>query len=104
MKQPYFLFFHIFFRYVKNLSTGREGWIPANNLLTLIGNSKSAQSLSSSGRLFILNEMIASLKIPIIKESCEEQPYNILLVFSFLFPFPRIRHCLQHFEYIIKLQ
>uniref|UniRef100_A0A8B9J1Z7 MCF.2 cell line derived transforming sequence like n=1 Tax=Amazona collaria TaxID=241587 RepID=A0A8B9J1Z7_9PSIT len=34
--------------YVKNLSTGREGWIPANNLLTLIGNSKSAQSLSSS--------------------------------------------------------
>ncbi|KAM7131771.1 guanine nucleotide exchange factor DBS isoform 1-T1 [Ciconia maguari] len=33
---------------VKNLSTGREGWIPANNLLMLIGNSKSAQSLSSS--------------------------------------------------------
>uniref|UniRef100_A0A8C3JMS7 MCF.2 cell line derived transforming sequence like n=1 Tax=Calidris pygmaea TaxID=425635 RepID=A0A8C3JMS7_9CHAR len=30
--------------------TGREGWIPANNLLMLIGNSKSAQSLSSSGR------------------------------------------------------
>uniref|UniRef100_A0A8B9R1E0 MCF.2 cell line derived transforming sequence like n=1 Tax=Anas platyrhynchos TaxID=8839 RepID=A0A8B9R1E0_ANAPL len=34
--------------YVKNLSTGREGWIPASNLLMLIGNSKSAQSLSSS--------------------------------------------------------
>ncbi|KAM6290661.1 guanine nucleotide exchange factor DBS isoform 1-T1 [Porphyrio hochstetteri] len=34
--------------YVKNLSAGREGWIPANNLLMLIGNSKSAQSLSSS--------------------------------------------------------
>uniref|UniRef100_A0A8B9Q370 MCF.2 cell line derived transforming sequence like n=1 Tax=Apteryx owenii TaxID=8824 RepID=A0A8B9Q370_APTOW len=34
--------------YVKNLSTGREGWIPANNLLMLIGNSKSVQSLSSS--------------------------------------------------------
>ncbi|XP_057246424.1 guanine nucleotide exchange factor DBS isoform X6 [Malurus melanocephalus] len=34
--------------FVKNLSTGREGWIPASNLLTLIGNSKSAQSLSSS--------------------------------------------------------
>ncbi|OXB63953.1 hypothetical protein ASZ78_006824 [Callipepla squamata] len=34
--------------YVKNLSTGREGWIPANNVLMLIGNSKSAQSLSSS--------------------------------------------------------
>ncbi|KAM6385502.1 guanine nucleotide exchange factor DBS isoform 1-T1 [Alca torda] len=34
--------------YVKNLSTGREGWIPANNLLMLIGSSKSAQSLSSS--------------------------------------------------------
>ncbi|XP_021401290.2 guanine nucleotide exchange factor DBS isoform X3 [Lonchura striata] len=34
--------------FVKNLSSGREGWIPANNLLMLIGNSKSAQSLSSS--------------------------------------------------------
>ncbi|KAJ7415160.1 hypothetical protein BTVI_39061 [Pitangus sulphuratus] len=34
--------------YVKNLTTGREGWIPANNVLMLIGNSKSAQSLSSS--------------------------------------------------------
>uniref|UniRef100_A0A8B9C0A3 MCF.2 cell line derived transforming sequence like n=1 Tax=Anser brachyrhynchus TaxID=132585 RepID=A0A8B9C0A3_9AVES len=30
--------------------TGREGWIPASNLLMLIGNSKSAQSLSSSGK------------------------------------------------------
>uniref|UniRef100_A0A8C3E635 MCF.2 cell line derived transforming sequence like n=1 Tax=Corvus moneduloides TaxID=1196302 RepID=A0A8C3E635_CORMO len=29
--------------------SGREGWIPASNLLMLIGNSKSAQSLSSSG-------------------------------------------------------
>ncbi|KYO41330.1 hypothetical protein Y1Q_0006171 [Alligator mississippiensis] len=34
--------------YVKNLTSGREGWVPANNLLMLIGNSKSAQSLSSS--------------------------------------------------------
>uniref|UniRef100_A0A8C3RJC3 MCF.2 cell line derived transforming sequence like n=1 Tax=Cyanoderma ruficeps TaxID=181631 RepID=A0A8C3RJC3_9PASS len=34
--------------FVKNLSSGREGWIPANNLLMLIGNSKSVQSLSSS--------------------------------------------------------
>ncbi|XP_050803166.1 guanine nucleotide exchange factor DBS isoform X3 [Gopherus flavomarginatus] len=34
--------------YVKNLSTGKEGLVPANNLLMLIGNSKSAQSLSSS--------------------------------------------------------
>uniref|UniRef100_A0A8C4VA48 MCF.2 cell line derived transforming sequence like n=1 Tax=Falco tinnunculus TaxID=100819 RepID=A0A8C4VA48_FALTI len=71
--------------YVKNLSTGREGWIPANNLLMLIGNSKSAQSLSSSGRLFILNEMIVSLKIPVIEESCEkQQPYHIFLPFFFL--------------------
>lgn len=57
----------IFFRFVKNLSSGKEGWIPANNLLMLIGNSNSAQSLSSSGRLCILSEMIVSLKIPIIK-------------------------------------
>uniref|UniRef100_A0A8C2TYK7 MCF.2 cell line derived transforming sequence like n=1 Tax=Coturnix japonica TaxID=93934 RepID=A0A8C2TYK7_COTJA len=41
--------------YVKNLTSGREGWIPANNLLMLIGNSKSAQSLSSSGRLLTIN-------------------------------------------------
>ncbi|XP_067419769.1 guanine nucleotide exchange factor DBS isoform X3 [Emydura macquarii macquarii] len=34
--------------YVKNLSTGKEGSVPANNLLMIIGNSKSAQSLSSS--------------------------------------------------------
>ncbi|XP_063248820.1 guanine nucleotide exchange factor DBS isoform X4 [Prinia subflava] len=34
--------------FVKNLSSGREGCIPASNLLMLIGNSKSAQSLSSS--------------------------------------------------------
>ncbi|XP_066032838.1 guanine nucleotide exchange factor DBS isoform X1 [Chamaea fasciata] len=34
--------------FVKNLSSSREGWIPANNLLMLIGNSKSVQSLSSS--------------------------------------------------------
>uniref|UniRef100_A0A8C3DZ34 MCF.2 cell line derived transforming sequence like n=1 Tax=Corvus moneduloides TaxID=1196302 RepID=A0A8C3DZ34_CORMO len=84
--------------------SGREGWIPASNLLMLIGNSKSAQSLSSSGRLFILTEIIVSLKIPFIKESNEKQPlYNIFL-WGFFPPFPRIRHCLQHFEHVIKLQ
>uniref|UniRef100_A0A8B9R2L3 MCF.2 cell line derived transforming sequence like n=1 Tax=Anas platyrhynchos TaxID=8839 RepID=A0A8B9R2L3_ANAPL len=49
--------------------TGREGWIPASNLLMLIGNSKSAQSLSSSGRLFIINAMLVYLKIPVMKET-----------------------------------
>ncbi|XP_075446787.1 guanine nucleotide exchange factor DBS isoform X14 [Ascaphus truei] len=34
--------------YVKNLSTNREGLVPASNLMTLIGTSKSAHSLSSS--------------------------------------------------------
>uniref|UniRef100_A0A4X2JTL8 MCF.2 cell line derived transforming sequence like n=1 Tax=Vombatus ursinus TaxID=29139 RepID=A0A4X2JTL8_VOMUR len=34
--------------FVKNLTTSKEGWVPASNLLALIGNSKSAQSLSSS--------------------------------------------------------
>lgn len=78
------IFLYFFFRFVKNLSSGREGWIPASNLLMLIGNSKSAQSLSSSGRLFILNEIIVSLKIPYIKESNEKQPlYNIFLWFFF---------------------
>ncbi|CAH2223467.1 guanine nucleotide exchange factor DBS isoform X1 [Pelobates cultripes] len=34
--------------YVKNLSTNKEGLVTAGSLLTLIGNSKSAHSLSSS--------------------------------------------------------
>ncbi|XP_023408975.2 guanine nucleotide exchange factor DBS isoform X1 [Loxodonta africana] len=34
--------------YVRNLSTGQEGWVPAGSLSTLIGKSKSAQCLSSS--------------------------------------------------------
>ncbi|XP_063068217.1 guanine nucleotide exchange factor DBS isoform X2 [Engraulis encrasicolus] len=34
--------------FVKNLKTNREGWVPAANLLTLIGESKSSQSLTSS--------------------------------------------------------
>ncbi|XP_016381585.1 guanine nucleotide exchange factor DBS-like [Sinocyclocheilus rhinocerous] len=34
--------------FVRNLRTNKEGWIPAANLLTLIGESKSSQSLSSS--------------------------------------------------------
>ncbi|XP_042313164.1 guanine nucleotide exchange factor DBS isoform X6 [Sceloporus undulatus] len=34
--------------YIKNLSTSREGWVPVNSLLALLGNSKSALSLNSS--------------------------------------------------------
>ncbi|XP_075708640.1 guanine nucleotide exchange factor DBS isoform X2 [Rhinoderma darwinii] len=34
--------------YVKNLSTNKEGLVPASNLMTLIGASKSVHSLSSS--------------------------------------------------------
>ncbi|XP_048090533.1 guanine nucleotide exchange factor DBS isoform X15 [Alosa alosa] len=34
--------------FVKNLKTNKEGWVPAANLLTLIGESKSTQSLTSS--------------------------------------------------------
>ncbi|XP_015219741.2 guanine nucleotide exchange factor DBS isoform X4 [Lepisosteus oculatus] len=33
---------------VRNLNTAKEGWVPAANLLNLIGDSKSSQSLSSS--------------------------------------------------------
>uniref|UniRef100_A0A671N2U2 Guanine nucleotide exchange factor DBS-like n=1 Tax=Sinocyclocheilus anshuiensis TaxID=1608454 RepID=A0A671N2U2_9TELE len=35
--------------FVRNLRTNKEGWVTAANLLTLIGESKSSQSLSSSG-------------------------------------------------------
>ncbi|TRY92651.1 hypothetical protein DNTS_007701 [Danionella cerebrum] len=34
--------------FVRNLRSGKEGWVPAANLLKLIGESKSSQSLSSS--------------------------------------------------------
>ncbi|XP_062982230.1 guanine nucleotide exchange factor DBS isoform X3 [Elgaria multicarinata webbii] len=34
--------------YIRNLSTSKEGWVPVNSLLTVLGNSKSALSLSSS--------------------------------------------------------
>ncbi|KAG9339469.1 hypothetical protein JZ751_023607 [Albula glossodonta] len=34
--------------FVRNLKTSKEGWVPAANLLTLIGESKSSQSLTSS--------------------------------------------------------
>ncbi|XP_062383449.1 guanine nucleotide exchange factor DBS isoform X2 [Sardina pilchardus] len=34
--------------FVKNLKSNKEGWVPAANLLTLIGESKSSQSLTSS--------------------------------------------------------
>lgn len=36
-------------RFVKNLRSSKEGWVPAANLLNLISESKSSQSLSSSG-------------------------------------------------------
>lgn len=36
-------------RFVKNLRSSKEGWVPAANLLSLISESKSSQSLSSSG-------------------------------------------------------
>ncbi|XP_041273983.1 guanine nucleotide exchange factor DBS isoform X3 [Onychostruthus taczanowskii] len=57
--------------FVKNLSSGREGWIPANNLLMLIGNSKSAQSLSSSGRQCILKSGTASSNLS-TSSSCSD--------------------------------
>lgn len=37
-------------RFVKNLKTKQEGWVTAANILTLIGESKSCQSLTSSGK------------------------------------------------------
>uniref|UniRef100_A0A8B9RF91 Mcf.2 cell line derived transforming sequence-like a n=1 Tax=Astyanax mexicanus TaxID=7994 RepID=A0A8B9RF91_ASTMX len=36
--------------FVRNLKNSKEGWLPAANLLTLIGESKSSQSLTSSGK------------------------------------------------------
>uniref|UniRef100_A0A7N8YFY3 Mcf.2 cell line derived transforming sequence-like a n=1 Tax=Mastacembelus armatus TaxID=205130 RepID=A0A7N8YFY3_9TELE len=40
--------------FVKNLRSSKEGWVPAANLLSLISESKSTQSLSSSGTFYLL--------------------------------------------------
>uniref|UniRef100_A0A3B3U3H6 MCF.2 cell line derived transforming sequence like n=1 Tax=Poecilia latipinna TaxID=48699 RepID=A0A3B3U3H6_9TELE len=45
--------------FVKNLRSGKEGWVAAANLLSLISESKSSQSLSSSGRLPFLVSLFA---------------------------------------------
>uniref|UniRef100_A0A8C6YBT1 MCF.2 cell line derived transforming sequence like n=1 Tax=Naja naja TaxID=35670 RepID=A0A8C6YBT1_NAJNA len=37
--------------YLRNLSTNKEGWVPINILIPLLSNSKSAFSLSSSGKI-----------------------------------------------------
>uniref|UniRef100_A0A287CX59 MCF.2 cell line derived transforming sequence like n=1 Tax=Ictidomys tridecemlineatus TaxID=43179 RepID=A0A287CX59_ICTTR len=36
--------------YVRDLSSGQEGWVPAGSLSALLGTSSSAQCLSSSGK------------------------------------------------------
>ncbi|ELK14882.1 Guanine nucleotide exchange factor DBS [Pteropus alecto] len=36
--------------YVRNLTSGKEGWVPASSLSTLLSKSSSAQCLSSSGK------------------------------------------------------
>lgn len=88
MNKSDFQFFYFFFRFVKNLSSGREGWIPANNLLMLIGNSKSVQSLSSSGRLCILNKMIVSLKIRfLLSKKVMKNNHYIIFSCGFFLPF-----------------
>lgn len=41
---------HAPFRYVRNLTSSKESWVPASSLSTLLGTSGSAQCLSSSGK------------------------------------------------------
>lgn len=36
--------------YVRDLTSSKEGWVPASSLATLLGKSSSAQCLSSSGK------------------------------------------------------
>ena len=40
-------------RFVRNLRSSKEGWVAAANLLTFISESKSSQSLSSSGTVCV---------------------------------------------------
>uniref|UniRef100_A0A8C5HWW8 Guanine nucleotide exchange factor DBS-like n=1 Tax=Gouania willdenowi TaxID=441366 RepID=A0A8C5HWW8_GOUWI len=48
--------------FVKNLRSSKEGWVAATNLLSLISESKSSQSLSSSGgRSMTLSPYFSSL-------------------------------------------
>uniref|UniRef100_A0A4W3I2P8 Guanine nucleotide exchange factor DBS n=1 Tax=Callorhinchus milii TaxID=7868 RepID=A0A4W3I2P8_CALMI len=57
--------------FVKNLNTNKEGWVPAANLQTLIGDSKSFQSISSSGEK-------TNSYFPV----CYPVPLRILIIFS----------------------
>uniref|UniRef100_A0A671PVA3 Guanine nucleotide exchange factor DBS-like n=1 Tax=Sinocyclocheilus anshuiensis TaxID=1608454 RepID=A0A671PVA3_9TELE len=57
--------------FVRNLRTNKEGWVPAANLLTLIGESKSSQSLSSSGNT-TSRFPSTTLQIPVMKSSFYE--------------------------------
>uniref|UniRef100_A0A8B9R553 MCF.2 cell line derived transforming sequence like n=1 Tax=Anas platyrhynchos TaxID=8839 RepID=A0A8B9R553_ANAPL len=59
--------------------TGREGWIPASNLLMLIGNSKSAQSLSSSA---VPSDILASQPNSSPISLCLHSLGNLVLSFS----------------------
>uniref|UniRef100_A0A673LRE0 Guanine nucleotide exchange factor DBS-like n=1 Tax=Sinocyclocheilus rhinocerous TaxID=307959 RepID=A0A673LRE0_9TELE len=52
-----------------------EGWVPAANLLTLIGESKSSQSLSSSGNT-TSHFPSTTLQIPVMKSSFYERMFS----------------------------
>lgn len=67
--------FLCWFRFVRNLRTNKEGWIPAANLLTLIGESKSSQSLSSSGNT-TSHVSSTTLQIPVMKSSFHEWVFS----------------------------
>lgn len=38
------------FRYVRNLTSSKESWVPASSLWALLGSAGSARCLSSSGK------------------------------------------------------
>uniref|UniRef100_A0A672Q2S8 MCF.2 cell line derived transforming sequence like n=1 Tax=Sinocyclocheilus grahami TaxID=75366 RepID=A0A672Q2S8_SINGR len=61
--------------FVRNLRTNKEGWVPAANLLTLIGESKSSQSLSSSGNT-TSRFPSTTLQIPVMKSSFYERMFS----------------------------
>lgn len=60
---------------MKNLRSGKEGWVAAANLLSLISESKSSQSLSSSGWLpFLVFTLCCDYKQKLIAHlSCRWQ-------------------------------
>lgn len=73
----------LFCRFVKNLRTQKEGWVAAANLLSLISESKSSQSLSSSGTERRTLQTLSKMTLSINKSASLQTSASQKLTVSF---------------------